>query len=65
VSSVIAKYLGNGYLDYLQGKWYGQMHCFTKAQQQGARVSLCHIIVHNSTMVVIFMIAVALARPSA
>ncbi|XP_035710372.1 uncharacterized protein LOC118436410 isoform X2 [Folsomia candida] len=37
VSGLIAKYLGNGYLDYLQGKWYGQMPCFSKSQQAGAR----------------------------
>lgn len=42
ISSLLAKYMGNGYVDYLQGKWYGQMHCFRENQQFGARVRTQH-----------------------
>ncbi|CAG7818519.1 unnamed protein product [Allacma fusca] len=39
ISSLVAKYIANGYMDYLQGKWYGQMACFRspRSQVQGAR----------------------------
>ena len=43
ISALIAKYIGNGYMDYLQGKWYGQMPCFITGQQLGARVRIIFV----------------------